>query len=411
MSGANPRSQKVTFTNAAGESLAARLDLPPLSVGGGEPQAYAIFAHCFTCSKDFPAASRISRGLAERGFGVLRFDFTGLGSSDGDFANTNFSSNVDDLVHATEYMAVEHGMPRLLVGHSLGGAAVLAAARRIDSIEAVVTIGAPADPAHVIENFGTSKEVIERDGSAQVSLAGRAFTIKKQFLDDLGSQKLGSELGALDAALLVMHGPLDRQVHISEAKKIYEAARGYKSFVTLADADHLLSRREDADYASDVIAAWARRYVSMDADDSLNAIKPAAGGVVVDEIARPFTNRVLTAEHEFVADEPAKVGGADAGPAPFELLLASLGACTSMTIRMYADRKEWPLEHVRVTLQHERRKKEGGDGKELTEHFERVLEFEGPLTDEQRERLTEIAGRCPVHRALEHEKEIVTRQK
>lgn len=401
-----PRSQKITFQNAEGQDLSARLDLPPLSRGGGEPVAWAVFAHCFTCSKDFPAASRISRGLAERGFGVLRFDFTGLGSSDGDFANTNFSSNVDDLVRAARFLTESHGAPALLVGHSLGGAAVLAAAPRIDGVEAVVTIGAPADPAHVVHNFGASEEVIEREGKAEVNLAGRTFTIKRQFLEDLRERDdAGDGIGDLDAALLVLHGPLDRTVPIDNARRIYAAARGYKSFVTLADADHLLSKREDAEYASDVIAAWASRYVETAEPESATP-RPAKGDVIVEEIARPFTNRVLTERHEFTADEPSSVGGADEGPAPFELLLASLGACTSMTLRMYADRKQWPLENVRVHLSFSRDQGEGGP-KDLTEHFVREIELEGPLSDEQRARLIEIAERCPVHRALENPKKIV----
>ena len=410
MAANRPRSEKIQFDNDEGIALSARLDLPPLSSGGGVPRAWAVFAHCFTCSKDFPAASRISRGLAERGFGVLRFDFTGLGSSDGDFANTNFSSNVDDLVRAAEFLSKEHGAPQLLVGHSLGGAAVLAAARRLDSVEAVVTIGAPSDPRHVAKNFDAKTEEIERTGAAEVSLAGRTFTIKKQFLDDLEAHRLGGQLGDLSAALLVMHGPLDAQVPIEEARKIYDAARGYRSFVTLADADHLLSKRDDADYAADVIAAWAGRYVEMTSAAS-SVPRPGPGRVVVDEVARPFTNHVITSQHEIIADEPAKIGGADAGPAPFELLLASLGACTSMTVRMYADRKDWPLEHVRVTLGHSRREDRGPDGKKsFVEEFERLLEFEGDLSEEQRTHLVEIAGRCPVHRALENEKEIVTRE-
>lgn len=404
-----PRSSKVSFTNADGLELSARLDLPPLSRDGGIPGAWAVFAHCFTCSKDFPAASRISEGLAARGFGVLRFDFTGLGSSDGDFANTNFSSNVDDLVRAAEFLGETEGAPALLVGHSLGGAAVLAAAPRIPSVEAVVTLAAPADPAHVVEHFGASTEAIERDGQARVTLAGRDFTIKKQFLDDLAEHEGRGGLGALDAALLVMHGPLDRTVSIDNARRIYEAARGFKSFVSLGDADHLLSKRADAEYAADVIAAWSGRYVDTGSADPAAALRPPAGGVIVDEVARPYTNRVLTARHGLTADEPEKVGGADAGPAPFELLQASLGACTSMTLRMYADRKGWPLEHVRVHLTHERVK--GDDPKDLTERFVRELELEGPLDAEQRARLVEIADRCPVHRALENPKEILTRER
>jgi putative redox protein len=402
------RSQKVTFPNAAGETLAARLDLPPLDENGGAPRAYAVLAHCFTCSKDIPAASRVARTLAGRGFGVLRFDFTGLGSSDGDFANTNFSSNVDDLVRAAEFLAEHHGPPQLLVGHSLGGAAVLAAARRVESVEAVVTIGAPSDPGHVAHHFEASLDEIEAKGEADVTLAGRHFRIKKQFLDDIEEQNLGGAIGALDAALLVMHAPLDDTVPISEARKIYEAARGYKSFVSLGDADHLLTKRVDAEYAADLITAWARKYVAMREADEAGDAPPAEKAVRVEEVERPYTNRVRTNRHELLADEPADVGGKDAGPAPFELLLASLGACTSMTVRMYADRKEWPLERLTVDLTHAREKTDE-PGVHL-ERFTRDIRIEGDLDDEQRARLIEIAERCPVHRALHNPKEIETRE-
>ncbi|MEL6431194.1 MAG: alpha/beta hydrolase [Planctomycetota bacterium] len=251
------RSERVQFQNRDGLTLAARLEEPD---GADAPRGTAVFAHCFTCSKDIPAAARIARGLSDRGFSVLRFDFTGLGSSDGDFANTNFSSNVQDLEDAAAFMAERGHPPSLLVGHSLGGAAVLAAAPRIDGVEAVVTIGAPADPRHVVENFAASLDEIESIGSAEVQLAGRSFTIKKQFLDDLEARASGGA-GDLDAALLVMHAPGDAQVSIDEATRIYTSHKGYRSFVTLADADHLLTRKEDADYAAEVIAAWSSRYL------------------------------------------------------------------------------------------------------------------------------------------------------
>ncbi|MEM9801991.1 MAG: bifunctional alpha/beta hydrolase/OsmC family protein [Planctomycetota bacterium] len=402
------RSEKVTFENADGETLAARLDLPALDENGGEPLAYCIFAHCFTCSKDIHAASRIARTLASKGFGVLRFDFTGLGSSDGEFENTNFSSNVADLVHAAGFLADDHGPPQLLVGHSLGGAAVLAAARRIDTVEAVVTIGAPSDPGHVAENFSASIGEIESRGQADVTLAGRKFTIKKQFLDDLDEQSLGGEIGDLDAALLVMHAPLDDTVPISEARRIYESARGFKSFVTLATADHLLTKREDAEYAADVLAAWAKRYVDFADPSDAADDAPGEGVVRVEEIERPYTNRIRARSHELLGDEPESVGGKDNGPAPFELLLSALGACTSMTMRMYADRKGWDVDRIQVDLTHDREKTD--EPGVLHERFTRDITLSGNLDDEQRARMIEIAERCPVHRALENPKTIETRE-
>ncbi|MFT5734749.1 MAG: putative redox protein [Planctomycetota bacterium] len=403
------RTERITFQNAEGQQLAARLELPPWNVGEGVPRAFCIFAHCFTCSKDIPAASRISRALSRAGFGVLRFDFTGLGSSDGDFANTNFSSNVDDLVRAAGYLEEHHRAPALLVGHSLGGAAVLAATRRLASVEAVVSIGAPSDPGHVKRNFAANLDEIERVGEASVQLAGRTFKIKQQFLEDLDAQNLGGALGDLQAALLVMHSPLDETVPIEEAQKIYQAARGYRSFVSLGDADHLLSKVEDAEYVAAVIGAWATRYVTMQPDGNHDDVIPEVGDVIVEEIAPPYTNGVRTHRHGFTADEPAKIGGADLGPAPFELLLAGLGACTSMTLRMYADRKGWPLERVSVALHLEHVKSED-DPKDVTERFERVVTMDGDLDADQRKRLLEIADRCPVHRTLENPKVIVTRE-
>ena len=410
-----PETQKLVFENGRGEQLAASLDLP-----FGEPIGWGLFAHCFTCSKDIPAAGRISRRLAEEGLAVLRFDFTGLGSSEGDFANTNFSSNVDDLVAAATHLREHFAAPALLIGHSLGGAAVLAAARHIEEVRAVCTIAAPSDPEHVKGLLTGEVGEIEARGVATVDIAGRQFRIKKQFLDDLGEQNLGEELGALRKALLVFHSPVDEIVGIDNARRIYQAARGAKSFVTLENADHLLRNERDARYVAEVLAAWVSRYIEapavavpvVAAPGGRAALPP--GDVLVSELERPFTNRVLAGRHELLADEPPSVGGKDAGPNPYDYLLAALGACTSMTLRMYSERKGWPLEEVAVQLRHSRIHAEDCAECEsesgLIDRLEREIHLVGDaLTDEHRARLLEIANRCPVHRTLLNEMRIPTR--
>ncbi|MFT5540793.1 MAG: alpha/beta superfamily hydrolase, partial [Alphaproteobacteria bacterium] len=338
-------SEKVEFIGHDGKSkLAARLDTPE---GGG--RAVALFAHCFTCSKDIKAASRIAGALAARGFAVLRFDFTGLGASEGEFANTNFTSNVQDLIAAANYLKEQGEGPEVLVGHSLGGAAVLAAAGQIPSVKAVATIGAPADPGHVAHMFAAHEKKIHEDGSAEVELAGRKFTIAKQFLDDISAQNVAGNLADLKRALLVFHAPGDNTVGIDNAGIIFAAAKHPKSFVSLDDADHLLSRAEDAIYVADVLAAWASRYIDGDgitrADDAGEApAMPAGYTVLVAETGTgKFTQSVRAGRHHLIADEPPKVGGDDLGPGPHEYLLSGLGACTSMTLRLYIEHKGWEI--------------------------------------------------------------------
>jgi putative redox protein len=401
------RPERVEFPGSQGERLAARLDRP-----AGPARAFALFAHCFTCSKDVAAASRISRALAERGIGVLRFDFTGLGSSGGEFENTDFSSNVGDVVRAADWLRSEHGAPALLVGHSLGGAAVLAAAARIPEAVAVATLGAPAEPAHVERLFAPARDEIEREGRARVSIAGREFTIRRELLEDLAAQRLEPALAGLRRALLVLHSPTDQIVGIENASRIFQAARHPKSFVSLDRADHLLSRREDAAYAADVIAAWASRY--LPATELEAAPGAPQEGVVVEETGEGrFRQSVLAGPHRLVSDEPESMGGDDTGPTPYGLLLAALGACTSMTLRMYAERKGLPLERVRVRLRHEKihasdcEQCETETGK--LDRIDREIELTGDLDPAVRQRLVEIADRCPVHRTLHSELWIETR--
>ncbi len=380
------RSEEFSFDGANGVRLAGRLDLPP-----GEPRATALFAHCFTCSKDFVASRRIAKGLADNGIAVLRFDFTGLGHSSGEFANETFSSNVDDLVAAASALR-ERGMaPALLVGHSLGGAAVIAAASQIAEVKAVATINAPADPAHVVHQFADRHDEIERNGEAEVSLAGRTFTIRKSFLDDIAANTLDDRLANLQRALLVLHAPRDTTVGIENASHLFAGAKHPKSFVTLDDADHLLTKPADAEYAAIIIAAWAVRYLPPLA----TTLSPESGVRVSEAGTSGFLNTVSASRNRSIlADEPIPLGGTDKGLTPFELVGAGLGACTTMTMRMYAKRKGWPAgtATTHVTWKQEDR---------YNTTFYRDITLSGDLTDEQHARLIEIADRCPVHRMLE----------
>ncbi len=396
--------RKIEFPGAAGDNLAARLDLPP------NPRAFALFAHCFTCGKDIFAASQIAKALTARGIAVLRFDFTGIGASEGEFANTNFSSNVQDLVAAADYLRNNHAAPSLLIGHSLGGAAVLAAASHVPEATGIVTIGAPATAAHVTHNFAADLAEIAEKGTARVTLSGRSFTITRQFLDDVAEQNILDGLAKLKKALLVCHAPRDEYVGIDNASRIFAAARHPKSFLSLDTADHLLRKREDAIYLADVIAAWASRY--LPAAEAAEELPP--GIVEVRETRTgPLAQRVRAGRHVLLAGEPVAVGGDDAGPGPYDYLLAALGACTSMTMRLYADRKGLAAERFSVRLSHRRvhaedcadcETREGNIG-EIT----RDIAIEGDIPDAARTRLMEIADRCPVHQTLAHEIKIRSR--
>lgn len=401
-----PARRKFEFEGSNGDQLAALLETPDQ-----EPIATAVFAHCFTCGKDIAAASRIARALVKRGYAVMRFDFTGLGGSDGDFANTNFSSNVGDLIAATKHLRQE-GLPAsLLIGHSLGGTAVLAAAHEVPECKGVVTIGSPGDAQHVAAQFSCDIDTIEKQGQAEVSLAGRKFTIKKQFLDDINQTSV-AHIGKLKAALLVMHSPVDTTVSITEAERIYKAARHPKSFFSLDDADHLLTNAADAEYVADVIAAWAMRLVKNKSPEQRP--KVASGEVSISERDQKFMLDVFSDTHQWIADEPTRVGGRNAGPDPYEHLLASVGTCTAMTLRMYAARKKWPLESAEVVLRHLR--EHGKDCEDCDDKpvqldvIDRDITLHGELTDEQRTRLMAIADKCPVHKTLTGTLEIRTRQ-
>ncbi|MEX1034805.1 MAG: alpha/beta fold hydrolase [Sneathiella sp.] len=402
------RSEKVTFDGESGK-LAARLDLPT-----GAPLTYALFAHCFTCSKDVFAAARVSSALAGLGIATLRFDFTGLGQSDGEFENTNFTSNIADLVHAATYLKDNHSAPSLLIGHSLGGAAVLAAAEHIPDAKAVATIGAPFDPAHAGQHFVDQHEKIREEGTVQVDIGGRPFKVSRQFLDDIEDQQQVDRIKNLRKALLVFHAPLDDVVGINNATNIFVAAKHPKSFITLDGADHLLSRRDDAAYVADVISSWAKRYIPDLEDKPATAtLKAGKGDTLVSETgAGKFLQKIDSNGHALLADEPFSVGGLNRGPSPYDLLVSSLGACTSMTIRMYADRKKWPLEHVAVRLKHSRIHADDCESCETREGkidmITREIEFSGDLTGEQRARLLEIADMCPVHKTLHSEVKIMT---
>lgn len=399
-----PATRKIEFPNADGETLAGALVLPDWP-----PKGFAVFAHCFTCGKDNAAAARISRSLAAHGVAVLRFDFTGLGSSEGDFANAGFSSNVQDLIAAADYLRNEHQAPGLLIGHSLGGTAVLSAAGHIPECTAVVTIGAPATPEHVTRQFSASRETIETEGEAQVQLGGREFRIKQEFLDDLKRHPLAEQVSRLKRALLIFHAPMDGVVSIDEAASIFMAAKHPKSFVSLDGADHLLSNSDDAQYVAETIYAWAQRYLPV-SDPQRPAVE--GGEVVVSELNRRFLRQVASDNHAWLADEPKRSGGNDLGPDPYEHLLAALGTCTSMTIRMYANRKKWPLEDVDIRLTHTRRHADDcedcDDKRARVEVLQRYVTLHGDLSAEQRARLMEIADRCPVHRTLEGDLRIET---
>ncbi len=385
---------KIEFVSN-GLTLRGMLESPDQTV-----TSYALFAHCFTCGKDIAAASRIARALTAKGIAVLRFDFTGLGNSDGDFSNTNYSSNVQDLKAAADFLKENYQAPTLLIGHSLGGAAVLSVAHQLPEVKAVATIGAPREAQHVAHNFAADLDAINQEGKAEVTLGLRKFVIKKQFVDDLVQTE--SKIGSLRKALLIMHSPLDNTVKIAEAEKIYKEAKHPKSFVSLDNADHLVSNKDDAEYIAATIAAWASRYIELPAENAKKTVEK--GHVYVEEKDHKFAQNVYSDSHHWLADEPTSVGGKNTGPDPYEHLLAALGTCTSMTIRMYANRKKWPLSHVGINLHHERSYnrdcQDCDEAPQQIDNLNREITLAGDLSDEQRDKLLEIADKCPVHKTL-----------
>jgi len=399
------KTKKVHFTNNDGKKLEGRLELP----FNQDPHNFVLFAHCFTCNKNLIAIRNICDSLTKMGFAVLRFDFTGLGASEGDFSDTNFSGNVADLLAAADFLKENYAAPTMLVGHSLGGAAVIYAAAKIASIQAVATIAAPSDPGHVLNLLEGSKNEIMKKGEAVVNLGGRNFTIKKQFIDDLNSAPMSEVVQNLKKALLIFHAPQDNTVGIEHAENIYKAARHPKSFVSLDGADHLLSDQQDSRYVGGVVAKWAERYLPVPEEEPVKSKNEVAASLHKGD---QFTTRLKLGNHPFTADEPVESGGHNYGPTPYNFLSGGLAACTSMTLQMYARQKGWDLENVAVHINHAKDYAEDcancKDPSAKIDTFKRTISLKGNLSSDQKERLIEIANKCPVHRTLTGEVEVMT---
>ncbi len=393
------KSERINFKNKEGDNLSGYLDLPL----DRKPAHYAVFAHCFTCGKDLKAVKNLTLALSQQGFGVLRFDFTGLGRSEGDFSDTNFSSNVEDINSAVKFLAEQYQAPELLVGHSLGGAAVLMAGSQIDSVKAIATVAAPCDPSHVLGLLKEDLAEIKEQGKATVTLAGRSFNIRSQFVEDLGNQGMKAVLqseGMRGKALLIMHSPQDELVSVSNARDLYESARHPKSFIGLEGADHLLSKPNDSCYVGELIGSWVKRYLS--APPELSSVAEGDVRARIDE--GPFLTQILAGKYHLLSDEPQEMGGDEQGPTPYQLVASGLGACTAMTLKMYAAGKKWPLKEVEVQLSYDNDYKDDcahceDDGYSLG-RFNRSIKISGDLDAAQRQRLLEIANRCPVHKTL-----------
>jgi putative redox protein len=399
--------QKVIFENKQGQSLVGRLELP----ANQHPHNFAIFAHCFTCNKNLAAVRNIGKALTSNGFGVLRFDFTGLGESEGDFGDTNFSGNVEDLIAAADYLNDNYSAPTLLIGHSLGGAAAIYAAAQVNSIKAVATIGAPSNPKHVKRLLQSSVDEIKKNGKAIVNLSGRDFTIKKQFLDDLERKTLSETVKNLRKPILIMHSPQDNTVSIKNAEEIYRAAYHPKGFISLDGADHLLMDKKDSIYAGQVISGWAKRYLNITAPEEMPKTKHQV--VASLDFDDGFTTAMKVGNHYMTADEPTGYGGNDFGPSPYELVSASLSACTAMTLQMYTKRKGWHIDNVEVHTSYSKTHALDCEDCESSntkiDTFHREIKITGDFDDKQLERLLQIADKCPVHKTLHSVTQILTK--
>lgn len=399
------RFKKVTFKNTNGQELSGRLDFPLI----GKPKAYVLFAHCFTCSKNLKSVDHISQAFTQQGMAILRFDFTGLGQSKGDFSDTNFSSNLSDLEDAYFFLEEHYEAPQIMVGHSLGGAAVLHVSGELANVRAVATIGAPSTPEHVTHLLNNGRKDLEEHGEAEVNIGGRTFKMKKQFLEDLENKERNGVIKNLGKSLLIIHSPQDNIVGIENAQEIYQEAMHPKSFVSLDGSDHLMSKEEDAKYAGSIISGWASRYIEIKEPEE------SQEGVVLTRVGeKGYTTEIISGRHQMIADEPPSVGGDDFGPTPYGYLLSGLGACTAMTLRMYADHKGIDLKEVEVKLTHDKVHKQDGENSESSkgkiDQIKRKIKLTGDLTDDQRKRLIEIADRCPVHKTLEGKPEILTEE-
>lgn len=398
--------QKVLFYNKEGQQLAGRLELPANQL----PHNFVLFSHCFTCNKNLMAIKNISKSLTSNGFGVLRFDFTGLGESEGHFADTNFSGNVEDLVAAAEYLRDTYKAPSLLIGHSFGGAAAIIAASEIPSIKAIATIAAPSNPVHVKNLLRSNIEEINVNGKAVVNIGGRDFTIKKQFLEDLETKTLPKIAKELRKPILIMHSPQDQIVAIKNAEEIYIAAHHPKSFISLDGADHLLSNKKDSSYAGSVISGWAKRYLEIPLGKRISSEHQVVASL---DSGDGFSASMKVGNHYMMADEPEDFGGNDFGPSPYELVSAGLSACTAMTIQMYVKRKGWDLQNIEVHTSYSKSHAEDCQDCESPgtkiDTFHRELKLSGSINEKQTKRILEIADKCPVHKTLYSETQVITR--